>query len=62
MKGGKVEALPTEGSISALNVPHSSMVFDLASTTMTPRTRRHADLARASRVTAIELDEIAGGI
>jgi hypothetical protein len=28
MKGGKVEALPTEGSISALNVPHSSMVFD----------------------------------
>jgi len=28
MKGGKVEALPTEGNISALNVPHSSMVFD----------------------------------
>lgn len=27
--GGKVEALPTEKTISALNVPHSSMVFDL---------------------------------
>lgn len=27
--GGKVQALPTEKSISALNVPHSSMVFDL---------------------------------
>lgn len=27
--GGKVEPLPTDGNISALNVPHSSMVFDL---------------------------------
>jgi hypothetical protein len=27
--GGKVEALPTEGTISALNIPHSSIVFDL---------------------------------
>lgn len=27
--GGKVEPLPTEGNISALNIPHSSMVFDL---------------------------------
>ncbi|MBU6454418.1 MAG: antitoxin [Cyanobacteria bacterium REEB67] len=27
--GGKVQALPTEKTISALNVPHSSMVFDL---------------------------------
>jgi hypothetical protein len=27
--GGKVKPLPTEGNISALNVPHSSMVFDL---------------------------------
>ena len=26
--GGKVQALPTEGTISALNIPHSSMVFD----------------------------------
>jgi hypothetical protein len=27
--GGKVQALPTEKAISALNVPHASMVFDL---------------------------------
>jgi len=27
--GGKVKPLPTDGNISALNVPHSSMVFDL---------------------------------
>ncbi len=29
LRGGKVQALPTEKAISALNVPHSSMVFDL---------------------------------
>ena len=27
--GGRVEPLPTKGTISALNVPHSSIVFDL---------------------------------
>ena len=27
--GGKVQPLPTDGTISALNVPHSSIVFDL---------------------------------
>ena len=27
--GGKVQPLPTEGAISALNIPHSSIVFDL---------------------------------
>lgn len=27
--GGKVQPLPTEGSISALNIPYSSIVFDL---------------------------------
>lgn len=26
--GGKVQPLPTEGTISALNIPHSSIVFD----------------------------------
>lgn len=31
--GGKVKPLPTEGNISALNVPHSSMVFDLHDST-----------------------------
>ncbi|MBB6584466.1 antitoxin [Ralstonia solanacearum] len=27
--GGRVQALPTNGNISALNIPHASMVFDL---------------------------------
>ncbi len=27
--GGKVQPLPTDGTISALNIPHSSIVFDL---------------------------------
>ena len=27
--GGKVEMLPTKGTISALNIPHSSIVFDM---------------------------------
>jgi hypothetical protein len=31
--GGRVQPLPTEGRISALNVPHSSIVFDLHQTT-----------------------------
>lgn len=30
--GGKVQPLPTDGTISALNIPHSSMVFDLYKT------------------------------
>jgi hypothetical protein len=30
--GGRVKPLPIEGNISALNVPHSSMVFDLHDT------------------------------
>jgi len=28
LSGGKVKPLPTKGTISALNIPHSSMVFD----------------------------------
>lgn len=27
--GGRVQPLPTEGTISAINIPHSSIVFDL---------------------------------
>ena len=27
--GGKVQPVPTDGTISALNIPHASMVFDL---------------------------------
>ena len=30
--GGRVQPLPTEGRISALNIPHSSIVFDLYQT------------------------------
>jgi hypothetical protein len=30
--GGKVQPLPTDGKISALNIPHSSIVFDLYQT------------------------------
>lgn len=29
LAGGKVQPLPAEGTISALNIPHSSIVFDL---------------------------------
>jgi hypothetical protein len=53
--GGKVQALPTKGKISALNIPHSSIVFDLHETTeiraellgaagITTETVRHANL------------------
>jgi hypothetical protein len=28
LSGGKVKPLPTDGNISALNIPHASMVFD----------------------------------
>ena len=31
--GGKVQPLPTVGTISALNIPHASIVFDLHQTT-----------------------------
>lgn len=27
--GGKAQPLPTEGMISAINIPHSSIMFDL---------------------------------
>jgi hypothetical protein len=30
--GGKVQPLPTEGTISALNIPHASIVFDMYQT------------------------------
>jgi hypothetical protein len=29
LRGGRIQELPTKGNISALNVPHSSIVFDL---------------------------------
>src|SRR5262249_20166847 len=30
--GGKPQALPTEGEVTAINIPHASMVFDLHDT------------------------------
>ncbi len=30
--GGKVQELPTEGNVSAMNIPHASIVFDLHDT------------------------------
>lgn len=30
--GGKIKALPTDGAVSALNIPHASLVFDLHDT------------------------------
>ena len=32
--GGKVQPLPTSGTISALHIPHSSIVFDLHQVTV----------------------------
>jgi hypothetical protein len=32
LRGGKVEPLPTDGQLSALNIPHCSIVFDLHDT------------------------------
>lgn len=32
LRGGKVQELPTEGRVSAVNIPHASMVFELHET------------------------------
>lgn len=32
LRGGRVQELPTEGGVSAVNIPHASMVFDLHET------------------------------
>ena len=32
LRGGRTQPLPDEGQISALNIPHSSIVFDLFDT------------------------------
>jgi hypothetical protein len=44
--GGKVQPLPTEGTISALNIPHSSIVFD---STRSPKSRLSCWAATGSR-------------
>jgi len=65
---GKVQPLPTEGTISALNIPHSSIVFDLHQTTeiraellgsngiVTERVR-HADIVSFTCLKAFALDD-----
>ena len=66
--GGKVQPLPTEGNISALNIPHASMVFDLHEAIeisaellddngMATETIRHADIVCFTCLKAYALDQ-----
>lgn len=66
--GGKIQPLPTEGNISALNIPHSSMVFDhhetkeisaelLGDDGNATETIRHADIVSFVCLKAFALDQ-----
>jgi hypothetical protein len=66
--GGKVQPLPTDGTISALNIPHSSMVFDLYKTTeiqaellggngIVTEEVKHADIASFTCLKAFAFDQ-----
>lgn len=66
--GGRVRPLPTDGRISALNIPHASMVFDhhlchditaalLADGGMATETIRFADLVSFTCLKALALDD-----
>ena len=66
--GGKVKELPTEGSISALNIPHSSIVFDhhetveisvelLGGDGVATETIRYADIVSFTCLKAYALDQ-----
>lgn len=66
--GGKVQALPTKGRISALNIPHSSIVFDLHQVTelqvellagagVVTEQVRHADLVSFTCLKAFAFDQ-----
>ena len=66
--GGRVQPLPTEGAISALNIPHSSMVFDLHQVTeiqaellysagIAIERVRHADLVSFTCLKAFAFDQ-----
>lgn len=68
LAGGRVQPLPTEGKISALNIPHSSMVFDLHQTTeiqaelldgggVTAEIVRHANLVSFTCLKAFAFDQ-----
>jgi hypothetical protein len=66
--GGKVQPLPTDGTISALNIPHSSIVFDLHQVTeiqaellggggITTETVKHANLVSFTCLKAFAFDQ-----
>jgi hypothetical protein len=66
--GGRVQPLPTEGTISALNIPHSSMVFDLHQVTeihaellgengMATERVKHADIVSFTCLKAFAFDQ-----
>jgi hypothetical protein len=68
VSGGKVKPLPTEGTISALNIPHSSMVFDhyeekeihadlLGGGGVAVETIRYADIVSFTCLKAFALDQ-----
>ncbi|PSL17308.1 hypothetical protein [Shimia abyssi] len=66
--GGKVQPLPTDGNVSALNIPHASMVFDhhevreinaelLGEGGNATETIRHADIVSFVCLKAFALDQ-----
>lgn len=68
LSGGQVKPLPTEGTISALNIPHSSMVFDhfevkeiqaelLGENGVATENVRYADLVSFTCLKAFALDQ-----
>lgn len=67
-EGGKVQPLPTDGNISALNIPHASMVFDhhevkeisaelLEDDGVATETIRHADIVSFACLKSYALDQ-----
>ena len=68
IRGGKVQPLPTAGNISALNIPHASMVFDhhetreisielLGEGGVATETIRYADLVSFTCLKAFAFDQ-----
>ena len=68
LAGGRVQALPTNGTISALNIPHSSLVFDLyeeisiraellGNNGVSTETIKHANLVSFTCLKAFAFDE-----
>lgn len=68
LAGGRVQVLPTEGTISALNIPHSSIVFDehqvttiraelLGGNGVATEQVRHANLLSFTCLKAMALDQ-----